>query len=98
MCKDCGRDLAKGRKIETVAGDLHEVKTQIGGGAMTAGEKTVAAKEARYREWVSDARKNNLDPRGADRKFWSEYKTYPDQGMKERVYREFGLARYLFGA
>lgn len=98
MCKDCGRDLAKGRKIETVAGDLHEVKTQIGGGAMTAGEKTVAAKEARYREWVSDARKNNLDPRGADRKFWSEYKTYPDQAMKERVYREFGLARYLFGA
>lgn len=98
MCKDCGRDLAKGRKIETVAGDLHEVKTQIGGGAMTAGEKTVAAKEARYREWVSDARKNNLDPRGADRKFWAEYKTYPDQAMKERVYREFGLARYLIGA
>lgn len=96
-CKDCGRDLSKGRKIETVQGDLHEVKHKIGEG-LSAGEKTTAAKEARFREWVAECRRNNQAPTIADRRFKDQFAAWPERGMKERVYREFGFSRYLFGA
>lgn len=95
-CNNCGSDLAKGKKIETVQGDLKEVAPKIGEG-MTAGQRTVAAKEKAYREWVADARRGNRDPYGADSRYKDHFGEWPDRGLKERVYREYGFGRYLTG-